>query len=364
MQRERSPQPLLNPPLEMVHGRPSMNQFILDYGLFLAKTVTLVVALALVFSSLARTVAWLRHQEQWRLKVSPLNDRFLRLTRTLQSETLSNKEWKQLLKRDREEEKLRAKTGATRDRIFVLNFEGDMQASATRLLREEITAILSVATPRDKVFLRLESSGGLVHSYGLAASQLTRLRAANLELTVSVDAVAASGGYMMACVGQRIIAAPFAILGSIGVVAQLPNLNRLLKKHDIDIELHTAGEYKRTLTMLGENTEKGREKFREELQETHELFKGFIHQQRPNLNLTTVATGEHWYGIKALELGLCDELMTSDEWLAARAQSADLFLVKYVPGRRLGERVGGFVSKVMSEWQGTLLDRALSRRAY
>ena len=109
-------------------------------------------------------------------------------------------------------------------------------------------------------------------AYGLAASQMQRIRDKKLKLTVCVDKVAASGGYMMAVVADKIIAAPFAVLGSIGVLAQVPNFHRLLKKHDVDFEMLTAGKYKRTLTMFGENTDKGREKFQEDIEDTHVLF--------------------------------------------------------------------------------------------
>ncbi|MGL4684049.1 MAG: protease SohB, partial [Hafnia alvei] len=178
----------------------------------------------------------------------------------------------------------------------------------------------------------------VVHGYGLAASQLQRLRQAGVRLTVAVDKVAASGGYMMACVADRIVAAPFAIIGSIGVVAQIPNFNRWLKKNDIDVELHTAGEFKRTLTLLGENTEQGREKFREELNETHELFKEFVSQQRPSLDINSVATGEHWYGIQAKEKGLVDSVGTSDDLLIAEMENHDVIGVRYTRRKRMMDR--------------------------
>ncbi len=186
-----------------------------------------------------------------------------------------------------------------RKRLYVLNFDGDIRASATDNLREEITAVLNQSTEGDEVLVKVESPGGLVHGYGLAASQLRRIRDAEVPLTIAVDKVAASGGYMMACVADRIIAAPFAVLGSIGVLAQVPNFHRLLKKHDIDFELFTAGEYKRTVTMFGENTEKGREKFTEDLEETHDLFKDFVSENRPQLDIARVATGEVWYGTRS-----------------------------------------------------------------
>nr|EKY1915938.1 protease SohB [Cronobacter sakazakii] len=193
----------------------------------------------------------------------------------------------------------------------------------------------------DEVLVRLESPGGVVHGYGLAASQLQRLRERQIPLTIAVDKVAASGGYMMACVANNIVAAPFAIIGSIGVVAQIPNFNRLLKRNDIDIELHTAGQYKRTLTLLGENTEEGREKFREDLNETHHLFKEFVHSMRPSLDIDAVATGEHWYGVQAKEKGLVDEISTSDDLIIARMAEREVVSLRYMQRKRLMDRFTG-----------------------
>ena len=230
--------------------------------------------------------------------------------------------------------------GVRRKRLFVLEFEGDIKASATDNLREEITAILRQVRDGDEMLLKLESPGGLVHGYGLAASQLQRVRAAGVPLTIAVDKVAASGGYMMACVADRIIAAPFAVIGSIGVLAQLPNFHRLLKKNDIDFELLTAGEFKRTLTVFGENTDKGREKFVEELEETHSLFKAFVRENRPSLDIDKVATGEVWYGQTAIDEGLIDELSTSDAFVQALIADRDVFEIKLVQKKNWQEKLG------------------------
>ena len=140
----------------------------------------------------------------------------------------------------------------------------------------------------------------MVHTYGLAASQLHRITRAGIPLTVSVDKGAASGGYLMACVANTIIAAPFAIIGAIGVLAQIPNFNRALKKVDVDYEVMTAGEHKAPITMFGEITDKGKNKLQQELEETHDLFKGFITQHRPQVPVHEVASGEVWYGQQAI----------------------------------------------------------------
>ena len=228
----------------------------------------------------------------------------------------------------------------TRSRIFVIDFDGDIKASATEGLRQVITGILSLAQKTDRVVVRLESQGGMVHSYGLASSQLARITEKGIPLTVCIDKVAASGGYMMACVANQIVAAPFAIIGSIGVVAQLPNFHKLLQKNDIDYELLTAGEYKRTLTMFGENTEKGRSKFVEDLEDTHELFKSFITEHRGQVDIDAVATGEIWFGSRALAQKLVDDIQTSDQYLLDRCEEADVFEVEYVQKKSLQEKLG------------------------
>ena len=314
-------------------------EFLADYASFLAKTVTLVIAIVVVLVAVAamrgkgrRTVG--------QLHIIKMNDFYKGLRNKLEQSLLAKDQLKSLRKQQAKTEKKLKKQPEEKPRVFVLDFDGDIKASATESLRHEITALLTLATPADEVVLRLESGGGMVHSYGLASSQLARIRQAGIPLTVCIDKVAASGGYMMACIGQKIISAPFAILGSIGVVAQLPNVHRLLKKHDIDYEVLTAGEYKRTLTVFGENTEKGREKFQQDLDITHQLFKNFVAKYRPQLSIDEVATGEVWLGVAAVEKHLVDELKTSDEYLSERAKNAHLYHLHYAQRKSLQERVG------------------------
>lgn len=334
-----------------------MLDFLSQYGLFLAKSVTVLAVILVVIARLAAATMRAGPGTHEHLKVRKLNRRLRGLQRSLEVAILPEKEFKVLRKQDKAEAKQQEKQGSDRRRVFVLDFDGDLRASAVTMLRDEVTSVLSVAKAGDEVLLRLESPGGVVHGYGLAASQLARLREGGVKLTVAVDKIAASGGYMMACTADRIVAAPFAILGSIGVVAQIPNVHRLLQKHEIDIELHTAGEYKRTLTVLGKNTEKGREKFQQELEETHGLFKDFVHTQRPALDIATVATGEHWYGQQALALGLCDALQTSDGWLVQTAKEADLFEVKFEPKRNVGERLSGLMGNAGTRMVDGLMER-------
>ncbi|QFT55462.1 protease SohB [Microbulbifer sp. THAF38] len=355
-------------------------EFLIEYGLFLAKIVTVIVALMVLVGFIFANREQLKERVQGHISVTRLNDRYEQFKETLLEALMEKHEFnqrkKQLAKEKKAEEKAlvkrhkaaakeKASKGGSvaetkepqtdtaseapekaadsmgeRKRIFVTHFNGDIKASGLSHLREEITAILQVAEAGDEVLLCLESPGGMVANYGLAASQLARVRSAGIQLTIAVDKVAASGGYMMACVADRILAAPFAMLGSIGVLAQLPNFNRLLKRHDVDYELFTAGEFKRTVTMFGENTEEGREKFQSDLEEIHVLFQHFISEYRPKLDVAKVATGEVWFGQKALAMGLVDELKTSDEYLTDCAKHADLFQVEYKEKKNIAKKMG------------------------
>ena len=335
-------------------------EFLNDYGLFLAKTVTLLIAMIILLVVLVGVGHKQRRVERGHIEVRSLNDAIESVSFTLKDAVLNPEALKQDIKNEKKRakalqksQKQAVKTGEdAKQRVFVIDFEGDVQASAVDQLREEVTAILSIATPADEVVVRLESPGGMVHSYGLAASQLSRIVSKDIPLTVAVDKVAASGGYMMACIGTHIIAAPFALLGSIGVVAQIPNFHRLLKSKDVDVEILTAGEHKRTLTMFGENTEKGRQKFLEELEDVHVLFKEFIAENRPAVNIAEVATGEAWYGKRALEHKLVDELKTSDEYIVDKCQAADVFQVKYVEDRNRVEQLVERFTAVLTRLKG------------
>ena len=327
-------------------------EFVYEYGLFLAKALTLVgTVLILVSVAVAIGARQRADQAEGHIEIRNLNERYRHFGDAIRDTVEEHHTVKEQKKAERKAEKAKAKaakkrqqadgqTAERRKRMYVLTFEGDLKASATDSLREEISVVLQRIGTGDEVLVKVESPGGLVHGYGLAASQLQRIRAANVPLTIAVDKVAASGGYMMACVADRIIAAPFAVLGSIGVLAQLPNFHRLLKKNDIDFEVHTAGEYKRTLTLFGENTAKGREKFLEDLEMTHGLFKGFVSANRPALDMDRVSTGEVWYGQNALKEGLVDELQTSDAFVQARLPDWDVFEVRYVHRKNWQEKLG------------------------
>lgn len=325
-------------------------EFLKDFGLFLAKTITIVVAIVFIIRGLIAAVQHEREMSREKITVKKLNRHYEYLREVLEEEMSSMYERKQLFKAKKQkwkEEKKQAKAGPAQDRkkVFVLNFKGDMKAGALSSLREEITAILTVARATDEVVVRLESPGGAVNAYGLAASQLQRIKSKQIPLTVSVDKIAASGGYLMACVANRIVAAPFAVVGSIGVISQVPNFNRLLKKYDIDYEEITAGEFKRTLSVFAENTEKGRQKFIEQIEDVHASFKEFLQQHRTQVDLNAVATGEYWYGQRALELKLVDELQTSDDYLFSASEAADIFEVTYKAKETLREKLAAGVEE-------------------
>ncbi len=308
-------------------------QLLLEYALFAAKLITIVFALLFFFGGLSFFFARGQMYAKTPLMVKSLNDKYEKMEAVLNSAMLPKRVFRKRLKQ-KQKDKVKARKKTNPDdqqkNVYVLAFKGDLRASDVNSLRECISAILMKAAPPDEVVVLLESVGGTVHGYGLAASQLLRLRQQDIRLTVAVDKVAVSGGYMMACVADRIIAAPFAILGSIGVIGQLPNFHRLLQNLDIDFEQITAGEYKRTLTLFGENTEKGREKYREEIEDVHAMFKEFVASYRSQLDIDRVSTGEHWYGKRALELNLIDELCTSDDYLFTVSQSSKIWEISYI----------------------------------
>ena len=349
-------------------------EFLYEYGLFLLKVITFVAAIGVIVGIIVSAGSRQKDASVGSIVVEKVNDRYDEMENTLKraiyDEERYKKEEKAKLKEKKSQKKLDKKSKvsetdkAEERRIFLVDFDGDMKASAVDQLREIISAILFTATPNDEVVVRLESAGGMVHSYGLASSQLDRLRQREIPLTICVDKVAASGGYMMACVANKICSAPFAIIGSIGVVAQLPNFHKLLKKNDIDYELLTAGEYKRTLTLFGENTDKGREKFVEDLELTHDLFKAYVKQQRPVVDIETVATGEIWFGIQAKDMALIDELTTSDDYITALAKDNAIFEVSYATKKTLPERLGIGVQAAIERSVTAMLNQLQASRFF
>lgn len=323
-------------------------EFLYEYGLFFAKTITFVIAIAIIVA-IAVGAAAKPKSKKGEIQIDDLSEQLEDLKQSFIENTLSKKELKAHLKQQKAKSK-KTSSDEKKARLYVIDFNGSVDAHEVDSLREEITAILTIADKeKDKVLVRLESGGGVVHGYGLAASQLQRLRNAGIHLTIAIDKVAASGGYMMACVANEIVAAPFAIVGSIGVIAQIPNFNKILKKNDVEYEQITAGEYKRTLTLFGENTDKGREKFKEEIEQTHGLFKAFVSEQRPSLDIDSVATGEHWFATQAFDKGLVDRIDTSDDILLSQASDRQIYKVKYKIKKNLSDKLAIGLSTSISK---------------
>lgn len=332
-------------------------EFLADLGVFSGKVFVLVVAigflLILFFTLLSKA-----RQSKALLQVENINEKFKDMADALKESVFDAKALKAERKEMKKKLKAEKKSPTEKKRIYVLDFNGDIRASHLDNLREEITALLTVTRPgQDEVMIRLESPGGMVHSYGLAAAQLARIRSAGVQLTVSVDKVAASGGYMMACTANKILSAPFAIIGSIGVVAQVPNFHRLLKKHDVDFEEITAGEFKRTISLFGEITDKGKRKFLEQIEDTHGLFKTFVSHYRPQLNLADVATGEYWFGQRAKDLKLVDELIASDDYLFQQRDTADIFRIETHAKKKWSEKLAENIASIVTE----SFDRTMSK---
>lgn len=347
-------------------------EVLLNYGIFLLELLTVFGIIAVVVMLILESK---KQNENGSISITNLSEKYKEQQKSLSGFFLSEEELKHQEKQEKKAAKEKAKAEKKRlkageesvespSRLFVLNFNGDMMAHEVNSLRREIDAVISLANPeKDEVLLKLESPGGVVHGYGLAASQLQRLRDRNIHLTAAVDKVAASGGYMMACVANKIVSAPFAVIGSVGVVAQVPNIHRLLKKHDIDVDVMTAGEYKRTVTLVGENTEKGKQKFQQELEETHSLFKQFVAQHRPQLDIEQVATGEHWFGQQAIELNLVDEIATSDDLLLNAMKEKEVIELKYKEKKKLAQKLGSqfeqsaenLLTKILHKSRSTLM---------
>lgn len=328
-------------------------EFFTDIALFSVKSLVIVLSIIVVLFTIAAIIA--RNKLNFEtVKVINLNEKYENFEEQLSINVLPKAALKKLLKQKKKQHKAQEELKKSSSKVFVIDFHGDIKASHVTQLRDEVSAILTVADPKDEVVLNIESPGGMVHSYGLAAAQILRLKKSNIPVTVTVDKVAASGGYMMACVANKIIAAPFAIVGSIGVLAQVPNFNRLLKKNNIDYEEITAGEYKRTISIFGEITEKGREKFNEDINLTHQLFKDWVFANRPQLKMDEVATGEHWYGTTAIKMGLIDEIMTSDEHILSLCKSKKVYKIQIKAKKTLSEKLteaaGTSISRSLPEW--------------
>ena len=299
--------------------------FWIDFGGFALKSFWLAAMIAIVLVVPIIIGARSQRRREDEVKVTSLDDRFDLMEAQIRIATDGAKGAKAFLKARKKEAKQRDENAK---RVYVIGFKGDPMASGHAAFARKITAALVAARPdKDEIVVSITSPGGIVSGYGLMAAQMQRVRRAGVELTACVDQVAASGGYMMAVAANRIVAAPFAVVGSIGVVAQVPNVSRLLKKIDVDYEELTAGEHKRPISVLAPISEEGREHFKTKLEETHVAFKDFVRENRPALNVEAVGDGDYWYATDALKLGLIDAIATSDEYLLAQRGKARLFVI-------------------------------------
>ncbi len=296
-----------------------MTSFFFEIGLFAGKFLIIILAIVVVMTLIGAAVAGQKKMKKKKpLEVTDLGEELQNYSFKMKLHTHSAKQVKKELKNLKKKKKKEKKEDNPdeQQRAYVLDFQGDIEASQVKRLREEISILLKTADPKtDEIILRLNNRGGAVFAHGLGASQLQRLKDKGFHLTICVDEIAGSGGYLMACVANKILAAPFAYLGSIGVLYQIPNFHRFLQKQDVDFEEHHAGKYKRTVTMFGEATDEKRQKLQQDLKEIHNQFKNYVAQHRPKLDMEKVATGEVWLGIKAKELGLVDEISTSDDYI-------------------------------------------------
>lgn len=322
---------------------------LIHLSIFIIQVIVIIGAILVVFGGIMAIASKNKDKSTPKLSIKKLNQKYEEMKLSLEEAILSKKDKKKAAKAAKKSKKHPADDN-TRPNLYVLDFEGDIKASDVENLRQAITAVLTVATPKDEIVVRLESAGGAMHAYGLASSQLARVRDKHIPLTICIDKIAASGGYMMACVANKVVAAPFAIVGSIGVIAQLPNFHRVLKDKHIDYEQITAGQFKRTLTVFGENTSEGRQKFQAEIDEAHDLFKGFIADYRPQTDLEKVATGEHWFARKAFELNLVDTLLTSDDYLLRASNNHNLYEIKYKKKKPFMNKLGNCVQLLVNKF--------------
>ena len=332
-----------------------MIDLLLSYVFFLLKVVTVLVAILIPILVISNSKKNRIETDKGKIVVKNLSERIEEIGVSLRSATMSPKDYKSFLK-ERSKQKKKELKKKSKEIVYVLDFKGDIQASGVDKLKQEINAILSSKVKCKEVVLKVESGGGSAYAYGLCAAELKRLANSKINLTVCIDKVAASGGYLMSCVANKIVAAPWAIVGSIGVIAQLPNFHRFLKKQNIDIEMHTAGKFKRTLTTFGKNTKKGRDKFISELEELHVVFKDFVKENRSKIKVGKVSTGEVWQGDKAKKLGLIDEIATSDDYLLNLSEKFKLLEIQYFEKKPFSAKFVSLTETILEKSVYKILD--------
>lgn len=226
--------------------------------------------------------------------------------------------------------------GIVRKTAVLLSFNGDINATEVIEFGRAVSMIVQMKDLVSEVYIIINSGGGVVNGYGLLASEIERLHYSEIETYALIDQVAASGGYMAACVANHVVAAPFAYIGSIGVVSEMPNFNQILSDNGINIEQHTAGKSKRTVTPLGKITDEDRNEFKKKLERIHRSFINHVSHYR-NINdadenkNSIIFSGDYWIAEETveLELGLVDEISTSQEFLLDKMKEYNIIEITF-----------------------------------
>ncbi len=247
-------------------------------------------------------------------------------------------------------------------RLAVLRFQGlrDLNASGDQRLSEAIDEVLVNRDHFEEAVVIIDSPGGTTHGYGHAYALLERLSASGLKVTACIDRIGASGGYLMALPADRILAGPFAIVGSVGVVAGIPNVKRLLEEKGVSYRLFVAGDKKRVVHFADDDGPEVREYMDEKLAGIHTQFLQAVEKHRGDrVKLDEVRSGDHWSAEESVEkgLGLVDELQTSAEYLLERNREVALVMIE----RRVDitERFAGYLAARLSARVASLFTRWL-----
>lgn len=197
------------------------------------------------------------------------------------------------------------------------------------------------------VVLRINSPGGLIAPAQEVYQAIERL-GQKKPVVASMSTIAASGGYYVACAAESIIANPGSLTGSIGVKAQVPNFQELMRKLGVEQETIVSGDLKDAGSPTKEMTPKEREYFQEIVDELSGQFIQVVAQSR-DLELQEVqelADGRAFTGTQALDEGLVDELGGMQEAVRILREKAQI--KGQVHLRQGPEQKGGLLSWILS----------------
>lgn len=169
------------------------------------------------------------------------------------------------------------------------------------------------------IVLRVDSPGGTV-----AASEeiATYVKECEKPVVVSVGDVGASGAYMISSQADSIWANPGSSVGSIGVIAQIPNVSGLLDMVGVEFQTFTAGEYKDAGSAYRDLTKEEEALIQGEVEEAYDQFIDIVAEGRglERAKVEELAIGWTWSGVRAKELGLVDEVGTYRDALEDAAE--------------------------------------------